>query len=60
MRLQTFPDDYQLIGSRRSAQSQIGNAVPPDLAEIVARPLAEMLVVTQVHQQQELVVAGVA
>jgi DNA (cytosine-5)-methyltransferase 1 len=60
MRLQTFPDDYQLIGSRRSAQSQIGNAVPPDLAEIVARPLAEMLALTQVHQQQELVAAGVA
>ena len=42
-RLQTFPDDYTVIGSRRSAQVQLGNAVPPRLAEIVARPLAEML-----------------
>lgn len=42
-RLQTFPDDYLVVGSRRSAQSQIGNAVPPMLAEIVARPLAALL-----------------
>ena len=43
-RLQTFPDDYVVLGSRRSAQVQLGNAVPPRFAEIVARPLAEMLV----------------
>jgi DNA (cytosine-5)-methyltransferase 1 len=42
-RLQTFPDDYVVVGSRRSAQSQLGNAVPPRFAELVARPLAEML-----------------
>lgn len=42
-RLQGFPDDYVVIGSRRSAQSQIGNAVPPPLAEIVARPLATLI-----------------
>lgn len=41
MRLQTFPDDYQIVGSRRSAQIQIGNAVPPRLAEIIARALRE-------------------
>lgn len=39
-RLQTFPDDYELAGTRRSAQVQIGNAVPPMLAEQVARALA--------------------
>jgi DNA (cytosine-5)-methyltransferase 1 len=39
-RLQTFPDDYELVGTRRSAQVQIGNAVPPMLAEQVARALA--------------------
>jgi DNA (cytosine-5)-methyltransferase 1 len=42
-RLQTFPDSYVVLGSRRSKQAQLGNAVPPDLAEIVARPLAELL-----------------
>lgn len=39
-RLQTFEDDYVVVGSRRSVQLQVGNAVPPRLAEIVARPLA--------------------
>jgi DNA (cytosine-5)-methyltransferase 1 len=43
MRLQTFPDDYQIVGSRRSAQIQIGNAVPPHLAEVVARALREAM-----------------
>lgn len=42
-RLQAFPDDYVVVGTRRSAQVQLGNAVPPDLAEIIARPLAEMI-----------------
>jgi DNA (cytosine-5)-methyltransferase 1 len=43
-RLQTFPDDYVVIAnSRRSWQNQLGNAVPPVLAEIVALPLANTL-----------------
>jgi DNA (cytosine-5)-methyltransferase 1 len=40
-RLQTFPDDYEIVGSRRSAQVQIGNAVPPVLAERIATSLAQ-------------------
>jgi DNA (cytosine-5)-methyltransferase 1 len=43
-RLQTFPDDYVVVArNRRSWQNQLGNAVPPRLAEIVARPLADAL-----------------
>jgi len=43
-RLQAFPDDYVVVArSRRSWHHQLGNAVPPMLAEIVARPLAEAL-----------------
>jgi len=42
-RLQTFPDDYVVIGSRRSAQVQLGNAVPPLLAEIIAAQIADFL-----------------
>ena len=35
-RLQGFPDDYAISGSRREIQLQIGNSVPPPLAERVA------------------------
>ena len=31
-RLFGFPDDFQLVGSRASAQAQLGNSVPPPLA----------------------------
>lgn len=39
-RLFTYPDDFELVGSRASIQSQIGNSVPPHLAEQVASTLA--------------------
>lgn len=35
-RLFTFPDDYEFVGSRASVQAQIGNSVPPALAQTVA------------------------
>jgi DNA (cytosine-5)-methyltransferase 1 len=35
-RLFTFPDEFELVGSRASIQAQLGNAVPPLLAEKVA------------------------
>ncbi|MBI2755141.1 MAG: DNA cytosine methyltransferase [Chloroflexi bacterium] len=35
-RLQGFPDAYELAGSRRSIQLQVGNSVPPPLAQAVA------------------------
>ncbi len=39
LRLQTFPEDHSIAGSRRSAQVQVGNAVPPVLAQRVAAAL---------------------
>ena len=34
-RLQTFPDEYQFMGSKESVRKQIGMAVPPKLAQVV-------------------------
>lgn len=36
-RLFTYPDDFELVGSRASVQAQLGNSVPPLLAEQVIR-----------------------
>jgi DNA (cytosine-5)-methyltransferase 1 len=42
-RLQTFPDSYHWVGERWPVYSQIGNAVPPILAEAIATPLLRAL-----------------
>jgi DNA (cytosine-5)-methyltransferase 1 len=42
-RLMTFPDGFEVLGSRRERQLQLGNAVPPLLARKVARGLLETL-----------------
>lgn len=42
-RLQTFPDDFEFPVSRQFAQKQLGNAVPPLLAEIVGREIMAQL-----------------
>jgi len=43
-RLQTFPDEYVFPGDRRRQCILVGNAVPPHLAEVVARAVTERLV----------------
>ena len=35
-RIQTFPDDYELCGDFRDQWRQVGNAVPVEMAYIVA------------------------
>jgi DNA (cytosine-5)-methyltransferase 1 len=42
-RLQTFPDDFALAGTIEQQWRQVGNAVPPVLAEAVGRAIADAL-----------------
>lgn len=41
-RLQTFPDSFEFKGSSISAQQQVGNAVPPLMAEAIAKNILNM------------------
>jgi DNA (cytosine-5)-methyltransferase 1 len=42
-RLFTFPDEFTFVGSRNSVQAQMGNSVPPLLAQRVAEAVAASL-----------------
>jgi len=42
-RLQTFPDDYKIYGTRKVAQRQLGDAVPPLLAEKIGVSIRDQL-----------------
>jgi DNA (cytosine-5)-methyltransferase 1 len=42
-RIQSFPDDFEVLGTRGSQYKQIGNAVPPLLAEAIARAIYNIL-----------------
>lgn len=42
-RLQTFPDSFVFVGTKDKQYQQVGNAVPPILAEAIASKLASQL-----------------
>lgn len=42
-RLMTFPDEFEVLGTRREQQLQLGNAVPPQLGMVVAEAIAQEL-----------------
>ncbi|WP_166141319.1 DNA cytosine methyltransferase [Methylosinus sp. RM1] len=51
-RLQTFPDDFSVIGNVADAQRQIGNAVPSLLAEALARAIARQLLNAPIREDE--------
>lgn len=58
--LQGFPPGYQFIGPMNARYNQIGDAVPPLVARVIAGHVATILDETGDRVQVELEVAGVA
>ncbi|MEW6581190.1 MAG: DNA cytosine methyltransferase [Actinomycetota bacterium] len=50
-RLQTFPDDWYLTGTVERQWRQVGNAVPPLLAEVLGSAIASQLAVSHERPQ---------
>lgn len=46
-RLQSFPDDFIFEGKSISIQQQIGNAVPPKLAYVIAEEIKKAIIVNE-------------
>lgn len=49
-RIQTFPDEYQISGSWSEAMRQLGNAVPVDLAALLAKSIFTAMAPNQQQQ----------
>jgi len=52
--LQTFPRGYAIVGSRRSAHRQIGNAVPPAIGELLGLEVRRQLLSDRVRRRLRL------
>ena len=42
-RVQTFPDDYVILGAQNQWYAQVGNAVPVKLAEAIGKGIMKFL-----------------
>ncbi len=49
--IQTFPDDFEFVGSRSSQYTQLGNAVPARLAEILGQALGSHMLASSLHRK---------
>jgi DNA (cytosine-5)-methyltransferase 1 len=54
-RLQTFPREYAIVGSRRSAHRQLGNAVPSAVGELFGLELRRQLFGDRVRRHLRLI-----
>ena len=52
-RIQTFPDNYLLCGSRTAQYHQVGNAVPPYLANQIAKVVWGVFAKINIHRNKE-------
>ncbi|MBQ8702514.1 MAG: DNA cytosine methyltransferase [Prevotella sp.] len=43
-RIQSFPDDFEIVGTRGSQYKQVGNAVPPMLAKVIAEQIKKIII----------------
>lgn len=53
-RLQTFPREYMIVGSRRSAHRQVGNAVPSAIGELLGLEVRRQLFGERVRRSLRL------
>ena len=53
-RLQTFPDDYEIIGGITEVQRQLGNAVPSLIGEILGREIRKQFFGLQISHPPRL------
>lgn len=49
-RLQTFPDDYEIVGSYSKVLEQVGNSVPPLMAKVIATSVKEQLLTSAARE----------
>lgn len=54
-RLQTFPSGYKIIGTRRSAHRQVGNAVPSAIGELLGLEIRRQLFGERVRRTLRLI-----
>lgn len=54
-RIQTFPDDYEIVGGITSIQRQLGNAVPSAVAEVLGLAIRQQFFGEQVRSDASLI-----